>query len=178
MGTAAQESCGEMRLSLSATAAAAALYGVVILFGVGPATPSALDLNDDLRTPVVHVPHGSAASGPALRLPQASPGPDRQRSRKARPVATGNLTAVPAALPERPEGAVPAPGQPKPAPAQPAASPASPTSSAPTQSVASLLEVTIPMPEVTVPPVTLPPVTLPSTPELPQLPPAPPLLLP
>ena len=167
-----------MRLSLSATAAAAALYGVVILFGVGPATPSALDLNDDLRTPVVHVPHDSAVSGPALRLPQASPGPDRQRSRKAPPSAAGSVTAVPAAMTEQPEHAVPAPGQPPPAPAQPPTAAAS-APSAPSQSVEqSPLETTLPLPEVTVPPVTLPPVTLPPTPGLPQLPSAPSLPLP
>lgn len=152
-----------MRLGLSATAAAAALYGAVILFGVGPATPSALDPNNDLRPPVVHVPHDSAVSGPAQRLPQASPGPERQRSSKLPPSAAGSVTAEPAAGPEQPEDAVPAPGQPKPkpAPAQPAASSASPPSSAPTQSVAPLLEVTLPIPEVPVPPVTLPGVTLP-----------------
>lgn len=172
-----------MRLGLSATAAAAALYGAVILFGVGPATPSALDAVDDLRTPVVHLPHGLAVSGSELRLPQVSPGPGRHRSRKAPPAATGDATAVPAAVPAgqpehpaavpgQPEHPVPAPGQPAPAPAQPTASPASPPP-APTPSVPSLLEAPLRVLEVTAPPITLP-----QTPELPPLPTAPSLALP
>ena len=179
MGLATHNPNGRGRLGLSATVASAVLYSVVVLFGVGPASPSAPGAAADHRASVVLAsPHDLAVAGPAQRLPQASPGPERQRSRKARPVAAGNVTAVPAAAPERPEDAVPTPGQPKPTPARPAASPASPPSSAPTQSVAPLLEVTLPITEVNVPPVTLPGITLPPAPELPQLPPAPSLPLP
>jgi hypothetical protein len=179
VGSAAKNSRGEARLGFSATAAAAALYGAVILFGVGPATPSAAG-PDELRSPVVHLPHDPAASGPERRLPQVSPGPDGQPSRSGSTLVSGNVTALPAALADGPEeGPAPAPGQPPPAPA-PASSPASPGSptpaptasqSPPTEPIITVPTVTVPT--VTVPTVTVPGLTLPPAPELPPLPPAP-----
>jgi hypothetical protein len=175
---AAHKSGGETRLGLSATAAAAALYGAIILFGLGSASSSALNPNGDSRTPVVRLPHDSAVSGPALRLPQVSPGPGRQRSGKASPSTPGNVTAVPAPLAEQPEHPLPAPSEPK-----AAAAPAPAAASQSTQAVQpSEVAVTIPTPEVTVPTVTLPqitlpPVTLPPVPDA-ELPPVPSLPLP
>jgi hypothetical protein len=155
---AAHKSGGEARLGLSATAAAAALYGAIILFGLGSASSSALNPNGDSRTPVVRLPHDSAVSGPALRLPQVSPGPGRQRSGKASPSTPGSVTAVPAPLAEQPEHPLPAPSEPK-----AAAAPAPAAASLSTQAVQpSEVAVTIPTPEVTLPTVTVPTVTLPT----------------
>ena len=185
MGSAAKNSRGEARLGFSATAAAAALYGAVILFGVGAAAPSAAG-PDELRSPVVHLPHDPAASGPERRLPQVSPGPDRQPSRSSSTLISGNVTALPASAADEPEGPRPATEQPPPTPT-PASTPASPGSptSAPTASQPPPTEpiITAPVPTVTVPPVTVPTVTvpglsLPPAPELPPLPPAPSLPLP
>src|SRR5712691_8522726 len=69
MGLARHNPSGHWRLGLSATAASAVLYSAIVLFGVGSASPSALDAGRD--------PHASAV----LMLPQASPEPRRQRSR-------------------------------------------------------------------------------------------------
>jgi hypothetical protein len=176
---AAHNSRGEARLGLSATAAAAALYGAIILFGLGSASPSALNPNGDSRTPVVRVPHGSAASGPALRLPQVSPGPGRQRSGKASPSTPGSVTAVPAPLAEQPEHPLPAPSEPKDAAVPAPAAASQSTQTAQPSEVAVTIptpEVTVPtvtLPTVTLPPVTLPPVTLPPVPDVPVLPPLP-----
>jgi hypothetical protein len=79
VGPAANTSSGETRLGLSATAAAAVLYGAVVLFGLGPSSPLALGRNGDFSAPVVQVPHDTAAPGPELRGPQPSPGPARPR---------------------------------------------------------------------------------------------------
>ena len=189
MRSAAKNSRGEARLGLSATAAAAALYGAVILFGLGAATPSAAS-PDELPSPVVHLPHDPAASGPDRRLPQVSPGPDRQPPRSVSTLVSGNLAAVPASAADDPEeGPAPAPGQPPhaPAPASTPAPPGSPTSAQtasqppPTEPIVTVPAVTVPsvtVPSVTVPTVTVPGVTLPPAPELPALPPAPSLPLP
>jgi hypothetical protein len=189
VGSAAKSSRGETKLGLSATAAAAALYGAVILFGVGAATPSAASANE-VRSPVVHLPHDLAASGPDQRQPQVSPGPDRQPSRSGSTLISGNVTALPASAADEPEeGPAPAPGQPPPAlaPASSPASPGSPTpaptasQSPPTEPINTVPVVTVPtvtVPPVTVPTVTVPGLPLPPAPELPPLPPAPSLPLP
>ena len=79
MGLATHNPNGRGRLGLSATVASAVLYSVVVLFGVGPASPSAPDAAVDHRASVVLAsPHDFAVAGPAQRLPQASPGPTRQ----------------------------------------------------------------------------------------------------
>jgi hypothetical protein len=165
-----------VRLGLSATAAAAVLYGAIILFGLGSASPSALSPNGESRTPVVHLPHDSAASGPALRLPQVSPGPGRQRSRKPSPSSAGSITTVSAPLTEQPGHPVPASGEP---PAAAVSAPSSPAAAPSTQAAEpSVVEVTVTVAEVTLPEVTLPPVTLPPVPAVPPLPPVPSLPLP
>jgi hypothetical protein len=170
---------GEVRLGLSATVASAVLYSAVVLFGVGSASPSALDAGGD-RHPSVVLFHGKAdtVSGSELRLPQASPEPGRrdsrvrpQRPRKAvepvaAPAATANVESAPTApIPPRvTESAAPK------VTASSAAPPAQPA-------------VAVPLPVVTVPDVTVPTLPLPQLPApLPELPaplpelPAPPSL--
>ena len=189
MGSAAKNSRGEARLGLSATAAAAALYGAVILFGVGPATPSAAG-SDELRSTVVHLPHDSAASGPELRLPQVSPGPDRPPSRSVSTVVSGSVIALPASAVDEPgEGLAPVPGTPPTSaptstPASSGSPPPAPTASQapPTEPIITVPAVTVPsvtVPTVTVPSVTVPSVTVPglTLPAAPQVPPAPSLPL-
>src|SRR5207253_4814990 len=59
MGLARHNPSGHWRLGLSATAASAVLYSAIVLFGVGSASPSALDAGRD--------PHAAAV----LILPRA-----------------------------------------------------------------------------------------------------------
>jgi hypothetical protein len=71
---------------LSSTAAAAALYGAVVLFGLGPTSPVALGEVSVRPQPVVYVRvrvHEHAVPRPAARRPQASPG----RAQHHRPAA-------------------------------------------------------------------------------------------
>ena len=66
-----------MGFVLTATAAAAALYGAVVLFGIGPTSPVALGEVSVRPQPIVYVRvrvHEHAVPRPAQRRPQASPG--------------------------------------------------------------------------------------------------------
>ena len=156
-----------MRLGLSATAAAAVLYGAVVLLGLGPASPAAVGSKDDLFTPVVHVQHDSVVSGPVQRLPQVSAGPERRHSRRARHVGLLNDSTAPELLPQ---GSAPAdiaappssPSLPEPAPIAPR-----PT---------SLPSVAAPISVVTLPAVEIPTLTAPPTPQPGTLLPSPPTL--
>ena len=91
VGAAAHRSGGQARFFLSATAAAAALYGAVVVFGLGPSSPTALGESNARpdQTVRVHV-SGPPAPRPALRGPQPSAGPARRhpRAQAARPGAT------------------------------------------------------------------------------------------
>src|SRR6476661_124701 len=119
MGLATHNPNGRGRLGLSATVASAVLYSVVVLFGVGPASPSAPDAAVDRRASVVLAsPHDLAVAGPAQRLPQASPGPTRQRL-VARPrlAQVENASPTPAEEPSlKGPSAPPRPAQQPPAP--------------------------------------------------------------
>src|SRR5437899_11377123 len=82
MGLAKHNPGGQWRLGLSATAASAVLYSAIVLFGVGSASPSALDAGRDPHASAVLIlPQADSVSGSVQKLPQASPGPRRQRSR-------------------------------------------------------------------------------------------------
>lgn len=181
VGLATHTPGGHVRFGVTATAASAVLYGAVVLLGVKAASPSALGRGGDRDSSVVLIrPHDSPASGPRQRLPQASPGPERQRTeKKARrpspPVGLGTRPSVP-----RPAST---PAQPA-VPARPRATESKPSSPAPTQTSTAttpLLELTPPSPEPlpAVPQITLPevpagipalPVPLVAAPALPQLP--------
>jgi hypothetical protein len=180
MGLATHNPNGRGRLGLSATVASAVLYSVVVLFGVGPASPSAPDAAVDHRASVVLAsPHDLAVAGPAQRLPQASPGPTRQRS-AARPrlAQVGNASPTPAEPSLK--GPAPSPSAP-PRPAEQAVAPS--PGVAKTGPVDERPSAELPLPRVALPPVALPPVTMPPLPEVslplplplapPQLPPLP-----
>jgi hypothetical protein len=84
MGLARHHPGGQWRLCFSATAASAVLYCTIVLFGVGSASPSALDaLRDPQASAVPILPQADTETvpGSALRLPQASPEPGRHRVR-------------------------------------------------------------------------------------------------
>ena len=178
MGLATHNPNGRGRLGLSATVASAVLYSVVVLFGVGPASPSAPDAAVDHRASVVLAsPHDLAVAGPAQRLPQASPGPTRQRL-VARPrlAQLGNASPTPAEEPSLKGPSSPSSPPPRPAQQPPAPSPHV-TETAPVDERPSA---GLPLPPVALPPVTVPPlpeVSLPlplplplTPPELPPLP--------
>ena len=102
MGAAAHNRGGRLGFILSATAAAAALYGAVVLFGLAPGSPPAVEASFRPHRPVyvqLRVrPH--AVPRPVRRLPQASPG-------RARPSAT--RLWVPAVVEEPAAHRTPAP---------------------------------------------------------------------
>ena len=79
MGAAAHRSGGQLGFVLTATAAAAALYGVVVLFALGPPSPLALG-EANVRPPqVVHIRvQDRAVTRPVPRRPQASAGRAQQ----------------------------------------------------------------------------------------------------
>ncbi len=169
MGLAKHNPGGQWRLGLSATAASAVLYSAIVLFGVGSASPSALDAaRDPHASAVLILPHADTVSGSVQRLSQASPEPRRHHS----PAQAGRPRA----------GVTPAPASSAPS-ATESPKPASPRQESATSSgvnVSSSASVVEPAPTVTVtaPVVPLPPVTI-TLPELPvQLPtvPAPPAL--
>jgi hypothetical protein len=101
VGAAAHNFGGQLRLAASATIAAAALYGAVVVFGLGPSSPSALG-TIHLRPPqVVHVrAHvlDRVAPSPARRRPQASAGPARHRPHATRRRVARAARSVPAPL--------------------------------------------------------------------------------
>jgi hypothetical protein len=173
MGTAAHNSSGELRLGLTATAAAAVLYGAVVVFGLGPASPFGLSRADEPTAPVVHMPHDTAAPGPALRLPQVSPGPER---RPAQPASRDDVRiseSAPAA-PRGPDPLVTIPNS----PGAPTA-PASPQKPLQTEPPSTTLLTTPVVLDETIPTVPLPPVELlPPLPPVPELPAVPSVQLP
>jgi len=88
-------SSGQLRLVLSSAAAAAALYGAVVLFGLGPSSPLALDLESARPQPAVHVRvHDLAAPDPAARGPQPSPGRAQQPAHVKRGPGAASLDAL------------------------------------------------------------------------------------
>lgn len=164
MGLATHNPNGRGRLGLSATVASAVLYSVVALFGVGPASPSAPDAAVDHRASVVLAsPHDLAVAGPAQRLPQASPGPTRQRS-VARPrlAQVGNAAPTPAEEPSLKGPSSPSSSPPRPAQQPPASSP----HIAETAPVDERPSAELPLLPAALPPVALPPVTVPPLPEV------------
>lgn len=175
MGLATHNPNGRGRLGLSATVASAVLYSVVVLFGIGPASPSAPDAAVDHRASVVLAsPHDFAVAGPAQRLPQASPGPTRQRLR-ARPRLAQVGTASPAPADEP---SLKSPSPPSPVP-RPARQPQPPSAAvAETAPVDERTAAELPLPPVALPPVKVPPLPEVSLPVPLPLPIAPPQLLP
>jgi hypothetical protein len=82
MGLARHNPSGQLRLGLSATAGSAVLYSAIVVFGIGSASPSALDVDRDRHASVVLVPpHADIVPGSVRKLPQASPEPGRHRPR-------------------------------------------------------------------------------------------------
>jgi hypothetical protein len=75
-------------LVISSLAAAAALYGAVVLLSLGPPSPVVLEQGSVRPTPVVPlIVHDHVAPRPAQRGPQPSPGPaHHHRLRVARPI--------------------------------------------------------------------------------------------
>jgi hypothetical protein len=71
-----------VRLVLSASTAAAALYGVVVLLGPGPVSPAGLGgVSVRQHAPVHLFVHDRSAQGPVQREPQPSTGPARYTAR-------------------------------------------------------------------------------------------------
>lgn len=157
MGLATHNPSGEVRLVLSATAASAVLYGAVVLFGAGSPSPVAIDVGGSARhASVVLIPkHADTVPGPVQKLPQASPGPRRHRSRTrphpGRPAVGSTTSPAPQPPPHVPTRA-------------PAKAPAPQADHRRADPVAE------PLLNMAIPTVTVP--------ELPLLPPAPPLALP
>jgi hypothetical protein len=161
MGLARHNPSGQLRLGLSATAGSAVLYSAIVVFGIGSASPSALDAGRDRHTSVVLVPqHADIVPGSVKKLPQASPEPGRHRSRvRARPRRTDvGSTASPA------PSTVESP--------RPPAAPRTKESPSPAVTSSSTPPVAEPIPTLTVPTLTVPelPVPLPALPApLPEL---------
>jgi hypothetical protein len=147
-----------MRLGLSATAGSAVLYSAIVVFGIGSASPSALDVGRDRNASVVLVPrHTDIVPGSVKKLPQASPEPGRHRSRvRTHPRGTDiALTASPA--PSTVEGQPPqTPSRVK-------------ESTSPAVTSSSTAPVAEPVPTLTVPTLPVPelPAPLPALPVLP-----------
>jgi hypothetical protein len=164
MGLATHNPSGEVRLGLRATAASAVLYGAVVLFGAGSPSPVALDVGGSARhASVVLIPkHADTVPGPVQKLPQASPGPRRHGSQTRphpRRPAFGSTTS-----PVGPNVESPPPPTPQP-PRVPTRVPTK--APAPQAGDRSADPVAEPLLNVAIPTVTVP--------ELPLLPPAPPL---
>jgi hypothetical protein len=80
MGLVRRNPGGQWRLGLSATAGSAVLYSAIVVFGIGSASPSALDAGRDRHGSVVLIPqHADVVPGSVKKLPQASPEPGRHR---------------------------------------------------------------------------------------------------
>lgn len=186
MGFAAQHSGGQLRLGVSATVASGVLYGAVVLFGLGPASPSAQGSEADRSSPVVRVPRDPAVSRPGSRLPQVSPGRTRRHSLRRgsgqrEHVAT--VTAAPTAATGGGKGS-PAPPKTSEAKTNAASSQSSNVQSSPPTQTTSPGEpdpvVTVPELPMAVPdlPVTVPTSPVPLAPPQVQVPTAPSLPLP
>jgi len=183
VSSAAQHSGGQMRLGVSATVASAVLYGAVVVFGLGPASPSAQGSETDRSTPVVRVPRDPAVSRPGSRLPQVSPGRARRHRHGPGPLRGESVTSTAIAAPIASADAGPQAGTPvSPEPKAKVATPpttvvqsAPPTTTTPVESnpVVTVPAVTVTTPVVTVAvpetPVQLPPVPALPTPTLPGL---------
>jgi hypothetical protein len=184
MGLAAQHPGGQVRLGVSATVASAVLYSAVVLFGLGPASPSAQGRETDRNATVVRVPRDPAVSGPAQRLPQVSPGSARRQPRRLGPARGEQVTTGAVAPIAAGDNGKSSPEPPRTPKAKPkavtsqtsvvqASGPApSPTPGEPDPVVTvPELPVTVPDPPVTVTvpvlPVPLPPVQVPTVPALP-----------
>src|SRR6476619_877978 len=162
MGLARHNPSGQLRLGLSATAGSAVLYSAIVVFGIGSASPSALDVEGDRDASVVLVPqHADIVPGSVRKLPQASPEPGRHRSRlRARPHRTevGSKAPPAEATVERPLPQPAAPGA-----TDPRSRSVSSSSTAPVAASQPIVAVpTLSVPEL---PVALPP--LPVSPALP-----------
>jgi hypothetical protein len=158
VGAAAHRSSGEVRLVLTSAAAAAALYGAVVLFGLGPSSPLALDLESARPQPAVHVRvHDLAAPDPVAREPQPLPGGAQQPARiKRLPQPTHSVRPV---LVQRTE----AQASPQTHPSGVAALPVSvPTAAPPRPEAPVAVAVVVPtLPSMSLPPVTALPVLTP-----------------
>jgi hypothetical protein len=155
MGLARHNPSGQLRLGLSATAGSAVLFGVIVVFGIGSASPSALDVDRDPHASVVLVrQHADIVPGSVRKLPQASPEPGRHRSPvRARQLRNG--------IPQVPRSAAPATvASPMPK------SPRSTESESPSFASSTLVSAPDPVPVMLVPVVQVPAVTVP-VPELP-----------
>ena len=162
MGLARHNPGGQLRLGLSATAGSAVLYSAIFVFGIGSASPSALDVGRDRHASVVLVPrHADTVPGSVRKLPQASPEPGRHRAQvRQHP---GRTDVVPTASP------APSTVESQPFPAAPRVTePRSPSvsdsSNAPAGALPAIVAVpTLPAPEL---PVQLPalPVPVPALP--------------
>jgi hypothetical protein len=183
MGLARHNPRGQTRLGLSATAGSAVLYSAIVVFGIGSASPSALDVGGDRHRSVVLVPgHADIVPGSVKKLPQASPEPGRHRARvrpkSARPEVVSTTPPAAPAVVETQLPATPPRGKESTSPA--VTSPPAVTNS-PTAPVAETI-LTLTVPTLTVPelPAPLPALPLPPVPEpaVPPLPVALPLDLP
>jgi hypothetical protein len=159
MGPGRHHPRGRVGLGLSGTVGSAVLYGAIVVFGIGSASPSALDAGRDRNRSVVLVPqHADIVPGSVKKLPQASPEPGRHRS-PARQQPRTEVVSAPSPTPATVES--------QPAPAPPRAKESS--SAAPTSSTAPVAE---PTPGLTIPTLTVPelPPPLPPLPvQLPEL---------
>jgi hypothetical protein len=180
MGLATRNPVGAVRLVLSATAASAVLYGAIVLFGVGSASPSTLDTggSDRHASVVLTRSHVVIVSGSVQKLPQASPEPGRNRLRVRPPRPRPAVVEA-----TRPAAPVAVENKPAPVPTRGTESGPPSADSPPADPVAVPLQVQVPVP-VPVPSVAIPavpalalPLPLPALPPLP-LPPLPPLQLP
>jgi hypothetical protein len=165
MGLARHNPSGHWRLGLSATAASAVLYSAIVLFGVGSASPSALDAGSDPHASAVLVlPQADSVSGSVQRLPQASPEPRRQRSRAR--VDRPRAVVVPTPTPSATESPTPA------SPRQAESKPRNVTGPTTASVAEPLLGVSVPVVSLAAVTVTLPelPVQLPEAPAPPSLP--------
>jgi hypothetical protein len=155
MGLAKHNPGGHARLGLSATAGSAVLYSAIVVFGIGSASPSALDVGRDRNTSVVLVPrHADIVPGSVKKLPQASPEPGRHRSRVRPQPSRTEVESTTAPAP----GAAESP----PSPAPPRAKESAP----PSVSTFSTAPVAAPLTSVEVPTLSVPELPLP-LPELP-----------
>jgi hypothetical protein len=168
MGLARHIPSGDVRLGLSAPAGAAVLYSAIVIFGIGSASPSALDAGRDRDTSVVLVPrHADPVPGSVKKLPQASPErgrhrlPTRARQPRTEVAPTGTSSAPPTV-------AAPMPKSPRvtesKSPSVASSTTVSPADPPPVADlpVVQVPAVTVPLPDL--------PVTLPELPALPPLP--------
>ncbi len=161
MGLARHNPSGQLRLGLSATAGSAVMYSAIVVFGIGSASPSALDVGRDRHASVVLVPpHTDIVPGSVKKLPQASPEPGRHRShRRARQPRTGVAPAATSSAPSTVAGPTSASARVTESESQP---------ESPSVAGSTTVSVVDPLPVVPVPVVPVPAVTVP-LPELPVL---------